>query len=111
MPRVEDRRWRSLWRPVQEIKPAPKLLSPWPIAGLPYCGARVCEPPSVQELDGVRRCLCRGSPMEDANWIKTTARRLGIESTLRSRGRREIRPVQKTQNNDVLTRFLTPACE
>ena len=33
-------------------------------------------------------------------WVKTTARCLGLESTLRPRGRPRVRPVQKIQNNE-----------
>ena len=66
---------------------APKLYSPWPIARLPNWVARVNEPLSEQELDAVRRCVRRGIPRCDASWVKTTAHRLGLESTLSPRGR------------------------
>ncbi len=104
--RAEDWRWASLWRPVQKIEPAPKLLSPWPIARLPNWVARVNEPLSEQELDAVRRCVRRGSPLGDASWFETTARRLGLESTLRPRGRPRVRPAQKTQNNESCRLFF-----
>ncbi len=82
------------------IEPATKRLSPWPIARLPNWVARVNEPLFEQELDAVRRCVRRGSPLGDASWVKTTARRLGLESTLRPRGRPRVRPAQNTQNNE-----------
>lgn len=69
----------------------PKLLSPWPIARLPNWVARVNEPLSEQELDAVRRCVRRGSPLGDASWVKTTARRLALESTLSAGGRCDLR--------------------
>ena len=98
--RAEDWRWGSLWRWVQKTELALKLLSPWPVARLPNWVARVNEPLFEQELDVVRRCLRRGSPLGDARWAKTTARRLGLESTLRPRGRPRVRPLQNTQNNE-----------
>ena len=90
--RAEKWRWGSLWRWVQKIEPAPKLLFPWPIARLPSWVARVNDPLSEKELDAVRRCLRRGSPLGDARWAGTTARRLDLESTLRPRGRPRVRP-------------------
>ncbi len=98
--RAEDWRWGSLWRWVQKIEPAPKLLSPWPLARLPNWVARVNEPLFEQELDAVRRCLRHGSPLGGANWVKTTARRLWLPSTHRPRGRPRVPPAQKTQNSE-----------
>lgn len=45
------------------------------------------------ELDAVRLCAQRGSPLGDANWVESTARRLNLESTLRPRGRYQVRPL------------------
>ncbi|MFQ5492294.1 MAG: transposase [Phycisphaerae bacterium] len=98
--RAEDWRWGSLWRWVQKVEPAPKLLSPWPSARRPNWVGQVNEPLSEQEMDAVRQCLRRGSPLGDAGWVKTTARRLGLESTLRPRGRPRVRPDRKTQNKE-----------
>ncbi len=39
------------------------------------------------ELEALRRCVNRGSPFGDAGWSEKTAKRLGLESTLRPRGR------------------------
>ena len=98
--RAEDWRWGSLWRWVQKIEPAPTLLSAWLVAPRPNWVARVNEPLSEQELDAVRRCVRRGSPLGDESWVKTTARRLGFESTLRPRGHPSVRPVQSSENTE-----------
>ncbi|HUG90566.1 MAG TPA: hypothetical protein VML55_07020 [Planctomycetaceae bacterium] len=39
------------------------------------------------EVRAVRHCLQRGTPYGDERWVKRTAVRLGLESTLRPRGR------------------------
>lgn len=39
------------------------------------------------ELEAVRRCANRGSPYGSADWTAQAATRLGLQSTLRSRGR------------------------
>jgi putative transposase len=48
---------------------------------------RVTEPLSARDLQRLRLSLERGRPYGDGSWTKETARRLGLESTLRTRGR------------------------
>ncbi len=89
--RAEDWRWGSLWRWQQTPEPDPRLLSPWPLARLPGWVDRVNEPLSSQELDAVRLSAHRGRPLGDEDWVKSIARRLNLESTLRPRGRPRVR--------------------
>jgi putative transposase len=98
--RAEDWRWGSLWRWLQKSEPAPKLLSPWPLARLPNWVDRVNTALTKGELDAVRHSIRRSSPLGEKDWIESTARRLGLESTLRSRGRPRIRPLPGTTNNE-----------
>jgi putative transposase len=42
---------------------------------------------TVGELESIRRCVNRGTPYGSAPWMAATAERLGLEFTLRSRGR------------------------
>jgi putative transposase len=49
--------------------------------------ARVNEPLTEAELQAVRRSVNRGTPLGSPRWTKATARRLGLESSLRPRGR------------------------
>ena len=90
--RAEDWRWGSLWRWVQKKEPEPKLLSAWPISRLPNWVERVNKPLTDGELKAVRRCARRGSPLGDSAWVEKTVRRMGLESTLRPRGRPRVRP-------------------
>jgi putative transposase len=47
----------------------------------------VNEPLTEAELAAVRECVSRGRPFGAERWQKSTARRLGLEASLRSRGR------------------------
>ncbi len=49
--------------------------------------AWVNQPQSAQELEGLRLSVQRGRPYGDRAWQKRIAKRLGLESTFRSRGR------------------------
>ncbi len=98
---------KELWDAQVAVPLAPTLLSRWPIPRLLNWVAPVNEPLSEQELEAVRRCLRRGRPLGDASWVKTTARRLGLESTLRPRSRRRVRAVQKTQNDESCPLFFS----
>ena len=48
---------------------------------------RVNEPLSAGDLQRLRLSVERGQPYGEDSWANETARRLGLESTLRSRGR------------------------
>ena len=47
----------------------------------------VNEPQTEAELEALRKCVRRGRPFGSASWQRRTARRLGLESSLRPRGR------------------------
>ena len=94
--RAESWRFGSLARWLTKPEPKPKLLSPWPVPRFPRWASRVNEPLNQKELDAVRWSIKRGSPFGQENWIESTARRLGLESTLRPRGRpRKVRDDQQ----------------
>ena len=54
----------------------------------------VNRPQSRQELDTLRRSIQRGAPFGVEAWVLRTARALGIESTLRPRGRPPVKGVR-----------------
>lgn len=84
---AEDWRWGSLWRWIQKPEPKPRLHSGWPIARLPNWVERVNQLLTDKELEAVRRCAHRGQPLGNESWVESIARRLHLESTLRSQGR------------------------
>ena len=69
-------RKRGKWLTIPSDPPLPR---PW--------GRWVNEPQSEAELTAIRTCVNRGTPFGDDTWMKQSAVRLGLTSTLRSRGR------------------------
>ncbi len=83
--RAEDWPWSSL--PLFGGPDAPSFLHPGPFPRGDDWLRWVNQPQTEAELAALRKCRDRGSPYGSENWQKLTARRLGLESTLRSRGR------------------------
>jgi len=85
--RAEEWRWCSLWRRERGGDEERRLLSegpsPWPTGWVGWVNA----PRSEGELAALRRCVTRGRPYGEDAWVAGTATRLGLETTLRSRGR------------------------
>ena len=85
--RAEDWRWSSLWRWSQGNAQQKMLLSPWPVRRSADWLAHVNAPQTEQELAALRRCVQRGCPHGSQAWSAHTIARLGLETTLRPRGR------------------------
>jgi hypothetical protein len=62
-------------------------LADWPLPRPANWTEIVNRPQSEAELEVLRKCVNRGRPLGDENWTALTARMLGIEFTLRTRGR------------------------
>ncbi|MBW3540936.1 MAG: hypothetical protein KY476_11750, partial [Planctomycetes bacterium] len=77
--------WSSLGREPRAARPA------WLVAGPVARGrqwrSHVERPQTEQELAAIRRSVQRGSPFGDDTWCLRTVEALGLESTLRARGR------------------------
>jgi putative transposase len=84
VPRAEDWRWSSLWR---RLHGEADVLSRWPVAPPPDWLRRVNRAQPAAELEALRRSAQRGQPFGGDRWIQSTAKRLGLESSLRPRGR------------------------
>ena len=83
--RAEDWRWSSLrWRQ-RQVRPA--FLSVCPVALPRTWIALVNRTQSGEDLAAVRRSVARGRPLGQESWVKRVAKRLGLESALRPRGR------------------------
>ena len=85
--RAEDWRWGSLWRWLQKVEPQPQLLSPWPVPRQPNWTERVNNALSDKERKAIERSVRRGTPFGNDSWIEMISRKLGLESTVRPRGR------------------------
>jgi putative transposase len=85
--RAEEWRWSSLWLRRYGGPDANKLLHAWPLPEPAHWLRLVNRPQSEAELKAIRQALRRGSPFGTSQWQVRTARRLGLEWTLRPRGR------------------------
>jgi putative transposase len=87
VPRAEEWRWCSLWWRRQRVEPDKPLLSDWPIPLPADWVKEVNRPHTEAELEALRRSVQRGQPYGAEAWAKRVALRLGLQSTLRPRGR------------------------
>ncbi len=94
--RVEDWRWSSLWHRVHATQVP--WLSAWPTPTPTPANwtAHVNQVQTARELEALRRAVKRGVPYGDDAWQARTATALGLESSLRPRGRPRQRPEKKT---------------
>jgi putative transposase len=85
--RAEEWRWCSLWRAHREKAAQPPRIERWPVPRPHDWIAHVNQVGTPAEVDAVRRCAQRGTPYGHVAWVQGIANRLGLECTLRSRGR------------------------
>jgi putative transposase len=83
--RAQDWRWSSLWH--REHGTGAPWLVEWPVPVPARWAAYVDRPQTEQELNALRRSVARGAPYGDELWQRRTVLALGLESTLRPRGR------------------------
>jgi len=86
--RAEDWRWGSLWQRRQRgwLEDYP-LLHDWPLPRPRNWAALVNRAPTQAELEALQTAVIRGRPLGSESWQRRTAKRLGLESTFRPRGR------------------------
>ncbi len=80
-------RFSSLWRWRHGNDKEKEILSPWPIPRRASWIDWVTEPLNAQERTRLQSSIQRDAPFGDETWVQSTALRLGLESTLRPRGR------------------------
>lgn len=94
--RAEDWPWSSLaTRRKGAASPLASVLADWPVDRPRNWLADVNRPMSEKGLEEVRRAVARGSPLGSDAWRRTTAARMGLELTLRPRGRPRKTPAEK----------------
>ena len=85
--RAERWRWCSLYHRAAGVEGSAPFLAagpePWPANWTELVNA----PQAAEELAALRRCVRRGSPFGPEKWAQRIARRFGLASTLRPRGR------------------------
>ncbi len=80
-------KWGSLWIRQHGSAEHRAMLSKWPIPHPRKWIQYVNEPASEAELKSLRKSCVRGTPYGSPDWVIETAKKLGLESTLRSPGR------------------------
>ncbi len=85
--RAEGRRWGSLWRRVSGTPEQRELPADGPLAFPKDWLQLVNRPQSEAEVQALRHCVLKSMPYGGDRWVKTTAKRLNLESSLRPRGR------------------------
>ncbi len=84
---AEAWRWGSLWRRSHGTTEQRGVLSPWPLPQPRHWTRLVNEPQHESEITAIRTCVARGQPYGNQAWVRTTAQQLGLQATLRPRGR------------------------
>ena len=84
---LDQWRWSSFWRYRKGTARARAILSPWPVARPSRWKTYVERPQTEAEQLAIRRCIRRGSPLGSPGWSTRMVEKLGLESTLRPRGR------------------------
>jgi putative transposase len=85
--RAQDWRWSSLHARLHGPEEIRNLLTPWPIAMHEDWVSRMNRAQSQAELDAIQTAARRGRPLGSESWVRSTAGRYELQSTLRSRGR------------------------
>lgn len=90
--RPDQWRFGSLWRWAHGTNEEKTLLAAWPIPRRPNWIDFVAASLTAKEQRAIEGSISRGAPFGDEDWAKKTAGRLGLESTLRARGRPKTLP-------------------
>ena len=85
--RAQDWRWSSLGRYKEGDDKARSMLCVWPIPRPRDWTSRVNRADGSKELQAIRRSVQRGQPYGSEVWCERIVERLGLESTIRPRGR------------------------
>lgn len=98
--RAEDWRWGSLWRLVHAKGERAPEINPWPLVRPSDWLLYVNQPTDAVEVEALRRCAQGGRPYGVPTWVESVAQQLGLECTLRPRGR----PPKENAEPDLFSR-------
>jgi putative transposase len=90
--RAQDWRWSSLWRRERGTAQERAVLSPWPVDEPAEWIKIVNRPQAETEEQAVLASIDRSRPFGSPQWLARTAAALGLEWTIRPRGRPRVRP-------------------
>jgi putative transposase len=84
---AEDWRWSSLGCRVHGTRKEKAILGDWPLPRPRLWRRLVNQRQTEAELNALRRCVHGGQSYGSDQWVKRMAAKLGLESTIRPRGR------------------------
>jgi putative transposase len=85
--RAQDWRWGSCFARGQRSHALGPVLADWPVRRPPDWLAWVNAPQTPAEEAAMKAHIARGRPLGDADWTAHMVRALGLQQTLRPRGR------------------------
>ena len=85
--RAEDWRWSSLWRRLSGLLGTKTLLADWPVTRPDDLVQWVNQPENAAELSALRDSVQRGRPFGEELWTAKAIDNLGLDVTMRPRGR------------------------
>ena len=85
--KAEEWRWSSLYRRTQGTAEEQRILADSPVSLGTEWTKYVNRPQTQGELEALRRSVQRGQPFGSEAWQKQVAERMGLEHTVRPRGR------------------------
>jgi len=90
--------WCSLAKRASRQPPEWLLpLKRWPVDVPSGWTARVNRAETAAELEAMHLCVKRSRPYGEPGWEQRTAKQLGLESTLRPRGRQRVHPIKDSR--------------
>ena len=85
--RADQWRWSSAWRRRHGDDVQQAALASWPLPRPDDWGRTLSRSQPLSEIEAIQRCVRKGAPFGSSRWVKQSAVRLGLEATLRPRGR------------------------
>ena len=85
--KAEQWQWSSVWRREKGTTKQKQILSSWPIDTPKEYLAWLNKPQSAKEEKAIELSTQKGSPFGQDSWIKRTAKKFNLESTLKFPGR------------------------
>jgi putative transposase len=93
--RAEQWRWGSLWIALHGTSEQKAILSEGPVRRPADWLRFVNQPQTASELSELQQSVKRSSPYGSVAWRQRTAQKMGLEWSLRPRGRPRVRPMER----------------
>ncbi len=84
--RAENWKWSSVWRRESGTVKQKKFLSSWPVPE-PEDYLLLLDEPQTHEEETIEKSIQRDRPYGEEGWVSGIVKKLGLQSTMRPRGR------------------------